>query len=121
MKKLILAFLLAGVCLTADEISNAPDNARRFYKRKAIPTSANNECTGDCWVVAFRVTNTTSGALTVTVTDGAGSPQETLKDVSVAAKSVLVYVFPGGEFFPSGFKWTASGSGLTGYIRGANR
>jgi len=86
---------------------------------QAVPTSstliswtggASNVTTCVSFLV---INNTTSGALTISITDNQGSPVSFLTSFSIPASSQLLQPLYGLPF-TSGVKWQASGSGLTG-------
>ena len=79
-----------------------------------IPTSPTPVLTGDCWLRELDISNPTSGAITVTVTDMDGN----------SFIPSLVLPGPGGmvsyigcRYMPDGIIWGASAPGLMGYIR----
>ena len=120
MKKLFLLLIATAVCLLAVTTT-------RFYYNPgsdplfqitpvAVPTSLGDVTTSDARVVEITLTNTTAGALTVTVQDKQGSPQAFLSSVSIAANSTYVIETPGLRYMPGGISWQASGSGIVGYV-----
>lgn len=88
----------------------------------AVPTSATSATTVDTFLEQIYVSNTTAGALTLTVTDAAGTAK-IVPTFSVAANSSLSINWPSLLFASGGVKWNASGAGLQaelfGYVRGA--
>lgn len=71
----------------------------------------------DVYVSFIQLTNTTGGALTVTVADRQGTPVHLLSAVSIAANTTFVIKMD-PRWCPGGVTWLASGSGVTGYMRG---
>ena len=59
--------------------------------------------------------NTNSSAATVTLTDNSGTPINAMLTFSIPANSNVVEPLFGGAF-TSGVKWSASGTGVTGYV-----
>jgi len=82
----------------------------------AVPTSPADVTTSDARIVEVTLTNTTAGALTVTITDKQASPLAFLSAVSIAANSTYVIETPGLRYMPGGISWSASGSGIVGYV-----
>jgi hypothetical protein len=83
----------------------------------AVPTSSTAVFTSTTCVQTIVLNNTTSGALTVTVTDNQGTPINDIITFSIPAYSQLIQPL-GGAAFTSGVKWLASGSGVTGAVIG---
>jgi hypothetical protein len=90
----------------------------------AVPFSAMTAITTvDTFVSQLTVTNTTAGALTITVQDGSGN--KLLNAVSIAANTTMnpPLVWPDLVLMTGGVKWQASATGLVaelfGYQRGA--
>ena len=86
-------------------------------KPVALPTSAGVAVTATTWLDMVTLTNTTGGALTVTISDRQTSPVVILPTVSIPANTLIVVQF-GGTRMDGGFTWVASGSGVNGYFRG---
>jgi hypothetical protein len=83
-------------------------------KPQAIPNvSAGTVTTIDAYLKILTVTNTTAGALTVTVADRQGTPVALLKTYSIAANGEQTFMFDTPYWLPSGFTVLASGAGLT--------
>jgi hypothetical protein len=83
----------------------------------AVPTSSTAVFSSTTCVQYIVMNNTTSGALTVTVTDNQGTPVNDILTFSIPGYSQLIQPL-GGVAFTSGVKWSASGSGVTGAILG---
>ena len=65
------------------------------------------------------ITNTTGGALTITVQDKQSTPVAFLSATSIPANSTTVISFGNyGKKFSGGISWQASGAGLKGYMYG---
>ena len=73
-------------------------------------TSAANAC-----VIAAVFFNTNGTAQTVTLTDNTGTPINAVLTFSIPAFSNLIEPLYGG-LFTSGVKWTAGGTGVTGFL-----
>lgn len=56
----------------------------------------------DCWVDSVNLANTTSGSVTVTLTDAQTSPLYALDAVAIPANSTSLVVWPGGKYFEGG-------------------
>lgn len=82
----------------------------------AVPTSATlvTSAATAC-VIAVVLNNTTSGALTVTVTDNTATPINDVLTFSIPAFSQLIQPLY-GTAFNLGVKWAASGAGVTGSV-----
>jgi hypothetical protein len=80
---------------------------------QAMPTSATAIAVATTCLLSIDISNTTGGALTVTITDNQGSPITWLNAVSMAAGETRSYNFPNGKNFTTGIKVTASGAGIT--------
>ena len=85
---------------------------------QAIPAVATAVTTVDTEVAELSVSNTTAGALTVTVTDGQSSAQGFLTTVNIPANSTTLIVSDSPILFKSGVKWNGSSTGLVGSLRG---
>jgi hypothetical protein len=83
----------------------------------AVPTSSTAVFSTTTCVQTIVLNNTTSSALTVTVTDNEGTPVNDLLTFSIPAYSQLIQPL-GGVAFTSGVKWVASASGVTGAMLG---
>jgi len=83
----------------------------------AVPTSSTAVFASTTCVVTVVLNNTTSGALTVSVSDGQGSPVSDVVTFSIPANSQMIQPLYGVQF-TSGVKWSASGSGVTGAVLG---
>lgn len=79
-------------------------NTGRTYPSGPI---GDQQLSTDAWVDAIEFANITSGAVTVLITDGLGSPIQLFPTASVAANSVASYLHPGGRFFDGGIFMTA--------------
>lgn len=82
----------------------------------AVPTSATllTSAATAC-VVAAVFFNTNASAATVTLTDNTGTPINAMLTFSIPAFSNVVEPLFGGAF-NLGVRWTASGTGVTGYV-----
>lgn len=87
------------------------------YKSEA-PTVAADLATVTTYVHVIRFSNTTAGAITVTLIDKAGTPMEWYKTVSIAANSVSNERIASPLKFEDGINLVASGAGLDTYILG---
>lgn len=81
----------------------------------AVPTSTTALTATTSCIDLVVFTNTTNGTLSVTITDGAGSPVALLNAFDITAKSNLILPLHGLPL-TSGIKWFASGSGVTGGV-----
>jgi hypothetical protein len=82
-------------------------------KPKAMPFSAASTVTTlDAFLRVLTVTNTTAGALTVTVLDGQATPVALLQGYSIAANSEQTFQFDTPYYLPGGFNVQASATGL---------
>ncbi len=75
---------------------------------QVLTNSATAFISKDCVIFQLVFNNKTGGAVTVTVTDQAGTPLDLLTTVSLPANSLTVVAFPEGQYMPGGFKWSAS-------------
>lgn len=89
--------------------------------RVAVPAVAADVTTTDTVIYQISITNTTAGALTLTIKDKAGTPSELFEAVSIAANTTYVAAFPFGEHMVGGVNWVASGVGLKARIFGYYR
>lgn len=81
---------------------------------QAMPTTSTAIAASTTCLLLLNLSNTTAGALTVTVSDNAGTPVNFLNAVTLNAGETRTYAFaPGGAKFTSGIKVAASGSGVT--------
>jgi hypothetical protein len=81
---------------------------------QAMPTSSTAVAGATTCLLLLNISNTTAGALTVTVSDNAGTPVNFLNAVTLNAGETRTYAFaPGGAKFTSGIKMLASGAGIT--------
>lgn len=83
----------------------------------AVPTVAADLSTTDTYIYGVVVSNTTAGALTITIKDKTGSLQ-LFPAKSIAANDVQYFNFPVGIPMLGGVNWIASGVGLVGYVAG---
>ena len=122
MKRLLtITILLIAACLlvgavTTSRIYTSPTGPLTQIYPMAVPTSTADVVTGDVRVNVITLTNTTGSAITVTVSDKQTSPLDFLTAVSVAANSTYVVEIPDMRLFPGGVSWSASGSGMVGYM-----
>lgn len=75
---------------------------------RELTSSATAYISVDCVIFQLVFNNKTSGAVTVTVTDQAGTPLDLITAVSIPANSIVIVPFPEGQYMPGGFKWNAS-------------
>lgn len=81
---------------------------------QAMPTSSTAVAPATTCLLLLNISNTTAGALNVTVSDNAGTPVNFLNAVTLNAGETRTYAFaPGGAKFTSGIKMLASGAGIT--------
>ncbi len=109
--KIGIAYPYTG-CGTAQFESGSPAGVA------AMPTVATAITSTTTCLVTLEIANTSGGALTVTVSDNAGTPINFLNAVSMAAGERDQYTFPNGMKFNAGIKVSASGSGITYYALG---
>ncbi len=83
----------------------------------AVPTASTAATTTTTCVTAIVLNNTTSGALTVTVSDNQATPVNDILTFSIPAFSQVIQPLFGVQF-TSGIKWNASATGVTGAIIG---
>jgi hypothetical protein len=81
-------------------------------KPQATPTSSTVVASTDAYLKQVTVTNTTSGALTFTLSDRQGTPVDFISAVSFPGNSVTVIPVPVPYWLPNGFTVVASGAGL---------
>lgn len=86
---------------------------------QTVPAVAADLSTTDSLLWQIMVCNTTSGALTFTVTDKQATPRYILPAVSIAGNTTYVISWPEGQFCDSGINWVASGAGLQASIVGS--
>ncbi len=115
MKRLpIFLFISLGLMATAGETF-----CTGFACTVAVPTSATAVVSTNVRLDRAQFTNTTAGALTITITDQStncgGSPCDLFKTVSIAANTVYQIDFHGVPA-PGGFKWSASNTGINGWV-----
>ena len=84
-----------------------------------VPAVAADLSTNDTLLWQIHITNTTAGALTVTLTDLQTTPRYVLASVSIAANTSYIVAWPEGLLCPNGVNWVASGAGLQAAIVGA--
>lgn len=121
MKKLLILFVAVACTLAAtvtiSRIYTSPTGPLTCIVPMAVPTSAMTDVvTSDVRLAEITLTNTTAGALTVTVQDKQGSPLAFLSAVSIAANTTYVVETPGLRYMPGGVSWQASGAGIVGYM-----
>jgi len=81
---------------------------------QAAPTASTAIASATTCLLILNLSNTSAGALTITVSDNAGTPVNFLNAVTLNAGETRTYAFaPGGAKFSSGIKMQASGSGIT--------
>lgn len=83
----------------------------------AVSGGTDQQTNVDCWIDELDITNTTSGAVTVSVADGQGL--SLFGTASIPANTTQGMVAPGGQFFDGGASITAgTASALTLHARG---
>ena len=86
---------------------------------QVLPNTPTDVTTMDTWLFQVVLNNKTAGAVTVTITDNAGTPLDLLTAVSIAANTAYVIAFPEGQYMPGGFKWSASAAtSINGSVKG---
>ena len=83
-----------------------------------VPDVAADLATKTAAIWQIFVCNTTSGALTFTVTDKQATPRYILPAVSIAGNTAYVCSWPEGQPCSGGVSWVASGVGLEASIVG---
>lgn len=86
-----------------------------------IPAVAADIAEQDAILWQIHISNTTGGALTVTLLDKQATPRYILPAVSIAANTSYVISWPEGLFCDGGINWVASGVGLQASIVGTYR
>lgn len=81
----------------------------------AVPSSTTVVTAGDTELAELSVTNTTSGNLTITLTNTAGVNIEDVVNVPPGAPTILIWNPP---LRTLGLKWSASDVGLQGTVSG---
>ena len=84
----------------------------------AVPTSPTAATATTTCLASLFFNNTTSGALTITVTDGQGTPVALVSTFSLPGYSTVGWSWPNGMQMTTGVKWNASASGVTGGMFG---
>lgn len=85
----------------------------------AIPSGAMTPVTTvDTEVAQITVSNTSGGAITITIEDTQASPIAFQTNKSVPANDEVTYQFSPPLLFKGGLQWQAGGSGLVGTVRG---
>jgi hypothetical protein len=80
---------------------------------QAAPTASTVIAPATTCVLVLNLSNTSAGALNITVTDNQGTPVPFLNAVTLNAGETRTYPFaPGGAKFTSGIKMQASGVGI---------
>jgi hypothetical protein len=83
-----------------------------------LPSTTTNVFTTTVFVDEITLSNSSSSAVTVTVSDRQSSPMPLLPAVSVPANSVVVAALKSRKF-PNGLSWSASTPGVVvGYVAG---
>lgn len=83
---------------------------------KNVPSGTTVEYTSSFRLREFQMANTTAGAITVSVYDGAGI--YFIPSLSLAAGGIISGFFELGRPMTNGLTWTASGAGVDGYFVG---
>jgi hypothetical protein len=82
----------------------------------------NAQSANDCWVDYLEISNSTGSAVSVTVTDGQGTPVAMFTGASLPANTTWVVMVAGGRYFEKGMKVTAgTAEAVTVYARGGRR
>lgn len=84
---------------------------------QAVPTSTTAITAHNAVLYDIQVNNPTAGDITLTVSDGQGSPVYLFNAYSVIAGTYVRIESNNGIQFTTGIKWSAGGSGLTGSYR----
>ena len=85
----------------------------------AVPTVAADLTTTDTWINQIILANTTEGAVTVTITDkNSGGAVTLIPNVSLAANTLYITVFPFAVKMTGGVNWVAGSTGITAEIFG---
>jgi len=79
---------------------------------QAIPTSAADLAAKSTYLYQLSLTNTTAGALTITINDKQSTPVALFNAVSLAANSLTIVSWPMGVLMKGGINWVASGAGI---------
>ncbi len=125
MKKL-LGLGLLGTLLVVFSLSLLGDSgSTRFVvppvsltdDLQAMPSTPTNLTSTDTYIFQLTVSNTTGGALTITISDRATSAKALFTTVSIAANSTQIYSFPEGVKMKGGITWSASNTGLVASIK----
>lgn len=85
---------------------------------QAMPTSSTAIAVATTCVLGIEISNTSGGALTVTISDNAGTPVNFLNGVTINAGETRTYNWANGRQFTSGVKVQASGAGITYSLEG---
>ena len=88
---------------------------------RLVPDSAADLATKDAMLWQLHVSNTTAGALTLTITDKQATPRYLIPTVSIAANTAYVISWPEGLFCDDGINWVASAVGLQASVVGTYR
>lgn len=91
---------------------------KEFRYQDSVPTSATDISEVDTYITVIRIANTTAGALTVTITDKADTPNNFYSSVSVPANGIVNERIADPLFFEGGINIDSSGSGLEASIMG---
>jgi hypothetical protein len=84
----------------------------------AVPTSPTAATATTTCLMSISFNNTTAGPLTITVTDGQGTPVALVSSFSLPAYSTVGWSWPNGVQMTTGVKWSASAAGVTGGMFG---
>lgn len=79
-----------------------------------VATSPVTPTTANCVIGSIRISNPTAGAITFSLEDNSGTPNDWYEAVSIPANSILNEQFPEGKELKctAGFDYVASGAGL---------
>lgn len=85
-------------------------------------SGTNKQTASDCWVDYLELANKTASAVTITATDGLGTPVAMFTSASLPANTTWTIVVPGGRFFEQGLKVTVgTAQAVDLYARGGKR
>jgi hypothetical protein len=110
---------LYAATVTAPQFESMPGNVNiQETTPGLIPAVDTDVYAKNIWLSEITLTNTSAGAVTVTVQDKQATPRAVLSAVSVAAHTTYVIQFS-ARYCPNGVSWSASsGTAVVGYLRG---
>jgi hypothetical protein len=87
---------------------------------KELPIGGGNEINSQrtCWLREFQIVNSSSGTLTVSISDSQAPPIMLVPSTSLPPGGMISGNFALGRLMPGGIIWSASGSGAHGFIAG---